>query len=113
MTARAKWRPLLGVELALRVVKLGLDDPAGWCRDAVEQAVTAAEAAKARQVARDACPHPERDRIHQRCGKCGVRGLPAVAAGRSGGSDDRDTARGSAVLGRGGGSAGAVGKGKR
>lgn len=85
MTGKAKWKPLLGDDLARRVARLGVDDPAEWCRQAVAAAVGRAEAEReARRVSASAakaqadCPHPEKDRIHQRCGRCGLRGLPVV-----------------------------------
>lgn len=82
----AKWIPLLGDELARRVVALKVDDPAAFCREAVRVEVekherksslrpTTAEQAK--------CPHPESKRNYGRCRACGQRGLPEVA--KSGG----------------------------
>lgn len=79
----AKWVPLLGDELARRVVKLGVDDPAAWCRDVVRQAVARAEGRRSeptpttREQAK--CPHPEKDRQYGRCRRCGTRGLPEIA----------------------------------
>lgn len=80
--AAPKWRPLLGDALARRVAKL-TDDPAEFCRAAVERAATAAEAQRTTVAERNACKHPEKDRQYGRCRACGTKGLPNVARERS------------------------------
>lgn len=79
---RGKWVPILGDELARRVVKLGVEDPAEFCREAVAAAVDKAEGRRHDQpvsAQQQRCPHPEKDRQYGRCRRCGQRGLPEIA----------------------------------
>lgn len=84
----AKWVPLLGEELARRVVALGVDDPVVFCREAVRVEVEKAEGRRRTApvtAEQRKCAHPEKDRIYGRCRRCGLRGLPEVA--KSGGKE--------------------------
>lgn len=82
---RARWRDVLGDELATRIAvacAAAGEDPADWCRRQLADSTgllerrVARRAERARETSR--CAHPDRDRRGNRCGACGTRGLPAV-----------------------------------
>lgn len=84
---RARWRDVLGAELAGRVAAMharrgGPGGPAEMCVAIIRAAVDEHEAAERRRAAagraRASCQHPPKDRHGNRCGACGVRGIPAL-----------------------------------